>query len=117
MKRCVSLLALSLLSPMAAHAACAATDFAIQDVKAGMMGSHVMVAGKLTNHCAMASAAQLEVDAKDSSGNVVATKRGWPAGTTNIAPEQSVTFDLGRLLHPQAEMATYTITVVDVRAW
>ena len=31
-------------------------------------------------------------------------KQGWPAGTTNIAPGQSVEFDLGRLFRYQTDM-------------
>jgi hypothetical protein len=42
---------------------------------------------------------------------------GWPAGTTNISPGQSVDFDLGRLLHYQSDMQSYSLSVVDVKAW
>lgn len=115
-----SLLAATLLmvAPVAAHAACAATDFAIQDVKVSAIGSgRLSVKGKLVNNCTSAAAAQVRIDAKDGSGSVLASKVGWPAGTTNISPGQSVDFDLGRLLHYQPEMQTYSLSVVDVRAW
>jgi hypothetical protein len=104
-----------MVAPIAAHAACAATDFAIQDVK--VIATRLSVKGKLVNNCTSAAAAQVRVDAKDGSGNVLATKEGWPAGTTNISPGQSVDFDLGRLLHYQSDMQSYSVSVVDVRAW
>lgn len=111
---------LLLVAPLAAHA-CAPTDFAIQDVKVSAIGTGIAtrlsVKGKLVNNCTAAAAAQVRVDAKDGSGNVLASREGWPAGTTNIAPGQSVDFDMGRLLHYQSDMQTYSLTVVNVRAW
>lgn len=111
---------LLLVAPIAAHA-CAPTDFAIQDVKVAAVGTGIAtrlsVKGKLVNNCTSAAAAQVRVDAKDGSGNVLSSREGWPAGTTNIAPGQSVDFDMGRLLHYQSEMQTYSLTVVNVRAW
>jgi hypothetical protein len=111
---------LLLVAPIAAHA-CAATDFAIQDVKVAAVGNgmatRLSVKGKLVNNCTTAAAAQVRLDAKDGTGNVLASKEGWPAGTTNISPGQSVDFDLGRLLHYQPDMQSYSLSVVDVRAW
>ncbi|HET7329488.1 hypothetical protein [Dyella sp.] len=113
--------ALLLAAPIAAHAACSATDFAIQDVKVASVGTGVAtrlsVKGKLVNNCASPAAAQVRLDAKDGSGNVLASKVGWPAGTTNVSPGQSVDFDLGRLLHYQSDMQSYSLSVVDVKAW
>jgi hypothetical protein len=112
--------ALCLLTPMVGHA-CAATDFAIKDfaVNAGSMGGRtkMIMKGELVNHCAEPAAAQIEISAKDGSGNVVASKKAWPAGTTNIAPGQSVTFDLGRQFHYQPEMQTYAAGIASVRSW
>ena len=111
---------LLLVAPIAAHA-CAATDFAIQDVKVSATGTgtatRLSVKGKLVNNCSAAAAAQVRLDAKDGSGSVLASKEGWPSGTTNISPGQAVDFDLGRLLHYQPEMQSYSLSVVDVRAW
>ena len=111
--------ALFLAAPLAAHAGCAATDFAIQDFKvASSAGSPRMsMKGQLVNHCAEPAAAQIQVEAKDASGNVLVAKKGWPAGTANIAPGQSVDFDMGRLFRYQSDMQTYTVSVVDVRSW
>jgi hypothetical protein len=110
-----------MVAPIAAHAACAAGDFVIQDVKVTAIGTGIAtrlsVKGKLVNNCAAAAAAQVRLDAKDGSGNVLASKEGWPAGTTNLSPGQSVDFDLGRLLHYQSDMQSYSLSVVDVRAW
>ncbi|WP_049624007.1 hypothetical protein [Frateuria defendens] len=106
-----------LLAPLAAHAGCASTDFAIQDFKVGAAGGRLSLKGQLANHCAAAAAAQIQIDAKDSTGHVLQSKKGWPAGTTNIAPGQAVEFDLGRLFRYQSDMQSYTVSVVDVRAW
>jgi hypothetical protein len=109
-----------MVAPIAAHA-CGATDFAIQDVKVSAVGTGIAtrlsVKGKLVNNCSAAAAAQVRVDAKDGSGNVLASKEGWPAGTTNISPGQAVDFDMGRMLHYQSDMQSYSLTVVNVRAW
>ncbi len=113
---------LMLFAPVAAHAAaCSATDFSIEDFKAGAVGSgssiHLILKGKLVNHCATAAAAQIRVDAKDGSGTVLASKQGWPGGTTNISPGQSVDFDLGRLIRYRSDMQTYSASIIDVRTW
>ena len=73
--------------------------------------------GQLVNHCAEPAAAQVEVQAKDASGKVLVAKKGWPAGTTNIAPGKSVTFDLGRQFHYDPSMQSYTAGIVTVRSW
>lgn len=120
MKRLIVSAAL-ILAPLAAHAACAPTDFAIQDFKMKATGSgqgvRLSLSGQLVNHCAEAAAAQVKIEAKDSGGKVLQAKQGWPAGTTNIAPGQSVEFDLGRLFRYQTDMQNYTVGVVDVRTW
>ena len=112
---------LLLLLPIAAHAACSPSDFAIEDFQMGTVGSgtamHLTLKGKLVNHCAAAAAAQVRVDAKDGSGKVLVSKQGWPAGTTNIAPGQGIDFDLGRLVHYQPEMQTYAASVGQVSTW
>jgi hypothetical protein len=113
--------ALFLFAPLAAHAACAPTDFVVQDFKMKMMGSgmsaRLSLAGQLVNHCAEAAAAQITIEAKDASGKVLQSKKGWPAGTTNIGPGQTIDFDLGRLFHFDPEMQSYTVGVADVRTW
>lgn len=113
--------ALFLFAPLAAHAACAPTDFAVQDFKMKVvgsgMGAHLSLTGQLVNHCPQAAAAQISIDAKDGSGKVLQSKKGWPAGTTNIGPGQSVDFDLGRLFRFDPDMQSYTVGVADVRTW
>ena len=114
--------ALFLLIPLSAHAACSASDFTVENFKmkpAGGSGSalRLSLSGQLVNHCAQAAAAQVRIEAKDSTGGVVQSKQGWPAGTSNIAPGQSVDFDLGRLFRYQSEMQNFTVSVADVRTW
>jgi len=115
------LAALFLFAPVAASAACAPTDFTIQNftvsVSSGGIRPRMDMKGELVNHCAEAAAAELQIQAKDASGSALQTKKGWPAGTTNIPPGQSVKFDLGRLFHYQSTMQTYAVGVVSVRSW
>lgn len=108
--------AVLMLAPLAAHAACAPTDFAIQDFKVAQ-GARMSMKGQVMNKCAEPAAAQISIAAKDASGRVIQEKKGWPAGTTNIAPGQVVDFDLGRLFRYSPDMATYTVTIASVRTW
>jgi hypothetical protein len=110
--------AVLLLAPLAAHAACEPKDFTIEGFKPGMAsGARLSLRGELVNHCAAASAAQIRIEIKDSAGNVVQSKQAWPAGTSNIAPGDTVNFDLGRMFRTQPDMSTFTASVVDVRTW
>lgn len=109
--------ALFLFAPLAAHAACAPTDFVVQDFKVSAGSGRLMLKGQLVNHCAEAAAAQIAIEAKDAGGSVLVSKKGWPAGTANIPPGQSVDFDLGRLFHYRSDMQSYTVGVVSVRTW
>ncbi|MGN6790573.1 MAG: hypothetical protein ACTHJP_13725 [Rhodanobacteraceae bacterium] len=113
--------ALALAVPLGAHAACSPTDFSIKDFKTQVvsttMDKHVALSGELVNSCSAPAAAQLKVVAKDASGNVVTTKSAWPAGTSNISPGKSVSFDLGRLIHYNPEMVSFAVSIVSVRAW
>lgn len=115
------LLASLLLLPVGAHAACAPTDFVIKEFKTELSGaasaSRLSLSGELVNNCADASAAQIRIDAKDGKGNVIQSKEGWPAGTTNIAPGAAAKFDLGRRFRYQPDMASYTVSVIAVRSW
>jgi hypothetical protein len=106
--------------PVVVHAECTIKDFAITEFtpsaareSAGKLSLH----GVLVNNCHTASAAQVEVQIKDSAGNVLQSKKAWPAGTSNVTPGQTVQFDLGRLFHYQADMASFTASIVSVRAW
>ncbi len=109
--------ALFLFAPVAAHAACAATDFKVEDFKVSGGAGRLVLKGQLVNHCTEAAAAQIAIEAKDASGTVLASKKGWPAGTANIAPGQAVSFDLGRLFRYRSDMQSYTVGVVNVRTW
>ncbi len=115
------LIASLLLLPVAAHAACAPTDFVVKDFKTSINGAggaaRLMLAGELVNNCTDPSAAQIRIDAKDGDGKVIQSKEGWPAGTTNIAPGATAKFDLGRRFRYQSDMASYTVSVIAVRAW
>ncbi|BFI97043.1 MAG: hypothetical protein RSP_25530 [Rhodanobacter sp.] len=107
-----------LLAPVAAHAACSATDFAIKDFKPVLgAGGRMVLRGDLVNNCASAAAAQVKIDVKDASGKVLQSKQAWPAGTSNIPPGGSVSFDLGRMFRPTPDASSFTASVGDVRTW
>lgn len=109
-----------LLAPMAVHAECSIKDFAITEFTPGAAGGisgRLSLRGELLNSCTTASAAQIRIELKDDSGRVLQSKQAWPAGTSNITPGQSVSFDLGRLFHYQTGVASYTASVVKVRSW
>lgn len=109
---------LLLLAPLTSQAGCAATDFIVQNFEVSAThGDAMNMKGALVNHCGEAAAAQLQIEAKDASGKVLQTKKGWPAGTTNIAPGQSAEFNLGRLFRYDTAMQTYTVSIVSVRSW
>ncbi len=109
-----------LLAPMAAHAECTVKDFAITEftpsAASGLAGK-LSLRGQLVNSCATPSAAQIRIELKDDAGNVLQSKQAWPAGTSNITPGQSVSFDLGRLFHYERNIASFTASVVKVRSW
>lgn len=113
--------AVLLLTPFAASTACEPTDFAIKDFNTAISGSgaslRLSLSGELVNNCGTPSAAQIRIEAKDANGNVLQTKRAWPAGTTNIAPGATAKFDLGRQFRFQSGMESYAATVIAVRVW
>ena len=112
--------AVLLLAPLAVHAECSIKDFAIKDFTPSIgsgAGSRMSLRGDLVNNCATASAAQIRIEIKDASGSVIQSKQAWPAGTSNITPGQSVHFDLGRLFRFRPGMASFTASIVAVRAW
>lgn len=109
-----------LFVPMLAHAGCTAADFKVAsfDVQVGDPAHPVMeMPGKLVNHCNEPAAAQLEIEARSDDGSVVQKRKFWPAGTANIAPGDSVTFDAGRMFSFKASMKTYAVSIVSVRSW
>lgn len=121
MKKLVIAIALSAAAPLAAQATCAPKDFAIDGFAVKLQQGSGMprfsMKGNLVNKCAEPAAAQIRIDAKDANGKVIASKQGWPAGTSNIEPGKSVDFDLGRLFRYSADMQDYTVVVSDVKAW
>lgn len=121
MKKIAFAVALFVAAPLSAHAACAPKDFAVDDfavkVQQGAGQPRFSMKGNLVNKCPEAAAAQIRIDAKDATGKVIASKQGWPAGTSNIEPGKSVDFDLGRLFRFSPDMKDYTVVVSDVKAW
>lgn len=106
-------------APLAAHADCTVKDFSIQNFKVVAVHPNqpMRMPGDLVNNCVQPAAAQVEIMAKDASGNVVEKRKGWPAGTSNIAPGQSMHFDMGRMFRFRPSMHDYTLKIVSVRSW
>ncbi|HET7267166.1 MAG TPA: hypothetical protein VFJ15_03595 [Oleiagrimonas sp.] len=118
MKKFLLPAALLLLLPACGHAACKASDFSVQNFRVkGAVGHSVGVVGELVNHCATPASAQILVVAKNSAGDVIASKKAWPAGTSNITPGKSLQFNLGRLFRYRPTMERITVAIVNVRAW
>jgi hypothetical protein len=109
-----------LLAPMAVHAECSIKDFAITEftpsAASGLSGK-LSLRGQLVNSCATRWAGMIRFVVMDDGGNVLLSMLAWPAGTSNITPGQSVSFDLGRLFHYQRNIASFTASVVKVRSW
>jgi hypothetical protein len=106
--------------PLIVNAECTVKDFAITEFTpsaAREMAGKLSLHGVLVNNCTTASAAQIQVEIKDSAGNVLQSRKAWPAGTSNVTPGQAVPFDLGRLFHSQPDMASFTASIVSVRSW
>lgn len=109
---------LLLLTPLTSLAVCAPSDFVVQNFAVSATRNEGMdMKGALVNHCSEAAAAQVQIDAKDASGKILQSKKGWPAGTTNIAPGQSADFNLGRLFRFDMNMQSYSVSIVSVRSW
>ncbi|NII09221.1 hypothetical protein [Oleiagrimonas sp. C23AA] len=119
MKKLLVVAALFVAAPVAAHAECTAKDFSVVEFKvmAGRPHQPMHMPGKLQNNCASASAAQVQIQALAADGSVIESKKGWPAGTANIGPGKSVSFDLGRMFRFDPSMANYKLSIVNVRTW
>lgn len=120
MKKLIVAAAVLLLAPMMANAACSASSFKLASfkVQTGDSAHPVMhMKGKLVNDCSTPAAAQLLIEAKSADGSIVQKRKFWPAGTTNIAPGSSVSFDAGRMFQYSPSMKTYAVSIVSVRTW
>lgn len=108
-----------LLAPVVAHADCTAANFKVAsfEVHVAPGNSTMTMPGTLQSSCSTPAAAQIEIEAKSDDGSVVQQRKFWPAGTSNIAPGGSVTFDAGRMFHFRPNMKSYSVTIVSVRSW
>ncbi|AFC86435.1 hypothetical protein [Frateuria aurantia] len=102
-----------------AFADCTAKDFSIEGLKVEttQVGRPMVITGHLVNHCGSAAAAQIKIEALDSSGNSIQSRMGWPGGTTNLAPGDSASFSMGRMFRYSSDMASYRAAVVAARVW
>lgn len=105
--------------PLAAHADCSVKDFSVQNFKVEPSGPGrpMHMPGQLVNNCTTPAAAQIEIMAKGSDGKIIMKRKGWPAGTSNIAPGKSLSFDMGRRFRFSPSMQAYTLKIVSVRSW
>lgn len=123
MKRIVAILGLSLLWPQTqAQAACAHKDFDVENFKISMSArvggaKRFSIKGDLVNHCGEPAAAQIRVIAMDSNGREVKAEDGWPAGSNNIPPGQSVSFDFGPLFKFDPAFDQFGVAIVQTKTW
>lgn len=73
--------------------------------------------GKIRNNCARPAGAKIQITAYDKGGDVIDTAGGWPSSTRNIAPGDSLAFNLGPLMTYRSSMASFDARVVDVQMW
>lgn len=123
MKRIVAILGLCLVWPQAqAQAACGPKDFNVENFKVSAVPrpggmKRFSLSGNLVNRCAEPAAAQIRVIAKDASGRQVKTEDGWPAGSNNIPPGQSVSFDFGPLFKYDPSFDQFGVAITEAKTW
>lgn len=106
----------------AARAACGPDDFKIKKFepseKARAGGKRVYsLRGEVVNTCAEAAAAQIKVEAKNEAGAVVRAEDGWPAGTNNIEPGKTVSFEFGPLFRYDEKIKFFGVSVAAAKTW
>ena len=108
-----------LLSASPAHADCATSAFTVTNFKVtpNPQLNRISLKGDLVNKCSTPAAAQIRIIAKDGSGKVIESEDGWPAGTANIPPSGSVSFDLGPMFRFNPDMSSFSVAIVSVRQW
>ncbi len=105
-----------------ARAACSPTDFKIEKFepseKERAMGKRVYsLRGSVVNQCAEAAAPQIKVEAKNADGTVVRAEDGWPAGTNNIEPGKTATFEFGPLFRYDEKIKFFGVSVASAKTW
>lgn len=105
--------------PVASHAECSATSFTVKNFQVTPQPSfnRISLKGELVNQCSSPAAAEVRIVAKDDNGKVIESEDGWPAGTANIQPGQSVNFDFGPLFRFNPRMSSFSVEIVSVRSW
>lgn len=121
MKRVVAILGLSLAS-LHAQADCGPKDFDVEDFKVSVPHKtggrqRFTLSGNLINHCSEPAAAQIRVIARDANGRDIKFEDGWPAGSNNIAPGQSVSFDFGPLFKYDPRIDQFAIAIAETKTW
>lgn len=105
-----------------AFAACSTSDFKIEKFepseKERAMGKRVYsLRGSVSNQCAEPAAPQIKVEAKNDAGTVLRAEDGWPAGTNNIDPGKTVTFEFGPLFRYDEKIKFFGVKVADAKTW
>lgn len=120
----LALAASVLLMPVSnvARAACGPDDFKIEKFepseKARANGKRVYsLRGQVVNKCAEPAAAQIKVEAKNEAGAVLKAEDGWPAGTNNIEPGKTVTFEFGPLFRYDEKIKFFGVSVAGAKTW
>ena len=77
----------------------------------------VRLPAEVRSNCAFPAGVMVKITARDSTGAVLATAEGWPAGTRNIPAGETYAFDFGSQFTYSNAIDRFEANVVDVRTW
>jgi hypothetical protein len=78
-------------------ATCSISDIQIKQatlVHRGSKSQFSLIVGELYNGCGAATGVRLHVTLRDKAGQVISASNPWPAGSNNIPPKSSYSFEL-----------------------
>ncbi len=75
------------------------------------------ITGKISNHCEKPVGVLVRIVVRDSTGEILEIKEGWPANIQSILPKSSYPFNMGGFFQYDEEMNDFTISVVEVKQW
>lgn len=73
-------------------------------------------AGTLINHCDIPTGIKIKLTGRDSGGNLVAVKDGWPASVSNIPPGE-YSFSVDTWLDYDPAIKSIEMSVSEVKQW
>ncbi len=77
----------------------------------------VHLTGELQHNCPRGTGVQLQISARDRSGNLIDVVQGWPASTRNIPAGTVYRFSMTGMMTYQNGMENFTVEAIDTREW